>query len=117
MLANRYCKQKNTARGNGRRFVCCSFSGTFRRNVRKVLGTPALRRICGSPPRYRLIRIASVDAARREALPVNRLNQDPGYLLREGAVFECGPPSQRFLEFIGHVGTNKYTFPIRHNLL
>ena len=117
MLTNRYCKQKNAARGNGRRFGYCSFPRAFGRNVRKVLGTAALRRVCGSPTRNRFIRVATVYAPGRKALPVNRLYQDPGNLLREGAVFESGPPPQRFLEFIGHVGTNKYTFPIRHNLL
>jgi len=64
-----------------------------------------------------LVSIASVHTPRREALPVNRFDQDPGNFLRQRAVLERGTPSQRFFEFIGHVRTNKYTFPIRHILL
>jgi hypothetical protein len=90
-----------------------SFLLPFSGDVRQVLCPSADRRVSRSPTRDG-VAAASVDTASWQTLAVDGLHEDAGYLLRQGAVLQCGAAPQRFLEFVGHICTNENTFTVCH---
>ena len=87
----------------------------FRCDVRQVFRTTADRRI-GRTATWRGVLSSPVDAAGREAFTMNRLYKDPSDLLRKRPVLESGTASKRFLQLIGDIRTDEYTFTVCHKV-
>ncbi len=78
-----------------------------------LIGATSRHRIARSASRLRFLR-APIETSRRQATSMDCLFEDSRYLLRECSMFGSSAATQRFLEVVGNVRTDKNSFAISH---
>ena len=81
--------------------------------VGRVVCATARHRIAGAAARLRFFR-SSIETAGRQTTSMNCFFEDAGDLLRESAMFGCCAATQRLLQMIRNVRTDKNPFSISH---
>ena len=93
-------------------FIACPVVSTSTEK-RRVTRTATRHRIALAPARLRLLR-PSIETSGRQATTMNSFFEDAGNLLRESAMFGSSAATQRFLQVIRNVCTDKNPFSISH---
>jgi hypothetical protein len=81
--------------------------------IRRVVRTTARLGIARAAARLRFL-CSSIETAGRQTTSMDCFFEDAGDLLRESAMFGCGAATQRLLQMIRNVRTDKDPFSISH---